>query len=130
MCRTGRKGTKTLIWDNAETLLVQTIMDNDLAYYLERQMAATSEALDAKVALTSVRVAKQMDYRGMDSFGGAPTRTMLHRYKFSKRVRLFPKVPSLLLSLTAGNLCMSLCIHLANIMSLTHWCTQHGASVT
>ena len=100
MCiRTQRKGTKTLIWDNAETLLFKAVMDNDLAYYLERQMAPVSESLDAKVNLTSIRVAKQTGGRNMSSFGGAPTRTMLHRYKFSRRVSLFPQVAMLLLPL-------------------------------
>ena len=91
-CRTLRKGTKTLIWDNAETLLFKAVMDSDLAYYLERQMAPVSESLDQKVSITSVRIAKQTGGRNTSTFGGAPTRTMLHRYKFSKRVDLLPGV--------------------------------------
>ena len=90
--RTLRQGTKTLIWDNAETLLFKAVMDNDLAYFLERQMAPISEAMDFKTNLTSIRIAKQTGGRNTPSFGGAPTRTMLHRYKFSKRVDLLPKV--------------------------------------
>lgn len=90
-CRTLRAGKKTLIWENAETLLFKAIMDDDLAYYLERQMAPVSESLDMKVGIVSIRIAKQTGGRGMSNFGGAPTRTLLHRYKYSRRVELLPK---------------------------------------
>lgn len=91
-CRTLRPSNKTLIWDNAETLLFKGVMDSELAYYLERQMAPVSESLDAKVAQVSVRIAKQTGGRNMSSFGGAPVRTMLHGYKFSRRIYLQPMV--------------------------------------
>ena len=115
-CRTLRKGTKTLIWDNAETLLFKAVMDDDLAYFLERQMAPVSEPLDEKVGITSIRIAKQTGGRGMSSFGGAPTRTMLHRYKFAKRVPLFPKVSRQLLS------------H-RGVCALCSWPLQHASVV-
>ncbi|KAK9785093.1 hypothetical protein WJX73_002914 [Symbiochloris irregularis] len=89
--KTLRTGTKTLIWDNAETLLFKAIMDDDLAYYLERQMAPVSESLDMKVGVVSIRIAKQTGGRGMSNFGGAPTRTLLHRYKYSRKVSLLEK---------------------------------------
>ena len=65
-------------------------MDDDLAYYLERQMAPVSESLDQKVGIVSIRIAKQTGGRGMSNFGGAPTRTLLHRYKYSRRLHLQP----------------------------------------
>lgn len=108
--RTLREGNKTLIWDNAETLLFKAVMDNELAYYLERQMAPVSEALDQKVGIVSIRIAKQTGGRNMSNFGGAPTRTLLHRYKFSRRVELHPQVCCRLLTGCKWSLCSSPCV--------------------